>query len=193
MNQTLLVKLAPTPDQHAPDQHAALLRTLEGFNAACNAMAVVAFAGRCANKLGLQERVYYDIREQFGLAAQMTIGAMSKGSAADKGDQSIQPTFRPHGAMVYDERSWSLRFPRVDRVALLTLGGRLEVPFRFGQYADGMRQRPRGQADLLDRPASETVFLLGGERGCARAYTRGRERVLGRGRGRDHLGGDVGW
>ena len=99
MKQTLLVKLAPTPEQHA-----ALLRTLEAFNAACNAIAVVAFAERCANKIDLQKLVYYDIRERFGLSSQMTIRAISKVSEAYKRDKTNQPQFRPHGAMVYDER-----------------------------------------------------------------------------------------
>ncbi|HET8909620.1 MAG TPA: RNA-guided endonuclease TnpB family protein [Ktedonobacterales bacterium] len=150
MKQTLLVKLAPTPDQHA-----ALLRTLETFNAACNAIAVVAFAERCANKIELQKLVYYDIREQFGLSSQMTIRAISKVSEAYKRDKKIQPRFRPHGAMVYDERICS--FPRIDRASLLTLDGRVEVPFRFGSYAEGLLQRTRGQADLLYR--NNTFFL----------------------------------
>src|SRR6185437_12857394 len=127
MKQTLLVKLAPTPAHHA-----ALLRTLETFNAACNAIAAVAFAERCANKIELQRLVYYDIREQFGLSSQMTIRAISKVSEAYKRDRSKQPHFRPHGAMVYDERICS--FPRIDRVSLLTLDGRVEMPFRFGAY-----------------------------------------------------------
>ena len=73
MKQTLLVTLAPTPDQHA-----ALLRTLEAFNAAGNAIAAVAFQERCANKLALQRLVYYDIRAQCALSSQMTIRAISK-------------------------------------------------------------------------------------------------------------------
>ncbi|HEY7339460.1 MAG TPA: RNA-guided endonuclease TnpB family protein [Ktedonobacterales bacterium] len=150
MKQTLLVKLAPEPEQHA-----SLLRTLETFNAACNAIAAVAFAERCANKLALQRLVYYDIREQFGLSSQMTIRAISKVSEAYKRDKKVQPSFRPHGAMVYDERI--LSFPRIDRASLLTLDGRVEVPFRFGAYAEGMLQRTRGQADLLFRNA--TFFL----------------------------------
>jgi len=150
MKQTLLVKLAPTPDQHA-----SLLRTLETFNAACNAIAAVAFAERCANKIELQRLVYYDIREQFGLSSQMTIRAISKVSEAYKRDRSKQPHFRPHGAMVYDERI--LSFPRIDRASLLTLDGRVEVPFRFGAYAEGMLQRKCGQADLLYR--NDTFFL----------------------------------
>jgi len=150
MKQTLLVKLAPTPDQHA-----ALLRTLEAFNAACNAIAAVAFRERCANKLDLQKLVYYDIRAQFDLSSQMTIRAISKVSEAYKRDKKIQPHFRPHSAMVYDERICS--FPRIDRASLLTLDGRVEVPFRFGAYAEGMLQRKRGQADLLFR--NDTFFL----------------------------------
>ena len=103
MKQTLLVKLAPTPEQHA-----ALLRTLETFNVACNAIAAVAFGERCANKIELQRLVYYDIRQQFGLSSQMTIRAISKVSEAYKRDKKVQPTFRPRGAMVYDERILSL-------------------------------------------------------------------------------------
>jgi putative transposase len=43
MKQTLLVNLASTAEQHA-----AVLRTLEAFNAACNAIAQVAFAEHSA-------------------------------------------------------------------------------------------------------------------------------------------------
>src|SRR5581483_6157629 len=64
MKQTLLVKLAPEPEYHA-----ALLRTLETFNAACNAIAEVAYDHREANKLALQRLVYYDVRERFGLSS----------------------------------------------------------------------------------------------------------------------------
>jgi putative transposase len=152
MKQTLLVKLAPTPDQHA-----SLLRTLEAFNAACNAIAAVAFAEHSASKIDLQRLVYYDIRGQFGLSAQMTIRAIAKVAEAYKRDKRIQPQFRPHGAMVYDERICN--FPTPDRVSLLTLDGRVEVPFRFGTYAEGMMQRRRGQCDLLYRRSSDTLFL----------------------------------
>ena len=76
---------------------------------------------------------------------------------ADKRDKSIKPTFRPHGAMVEDERIST--FPTPDRVSLLTLDGRVLVPFRFGVSAEGMLQRRRGQCDLLYRQRSYTFFL----------------------------------
>ena len=57
MQHTVLVTLAP-----APEQHAALLRTLEAFNAACQALAAPAFAEPSARKIDRQKLVYYDIR-----------------------------------------------------------------------------------------------------------------------------------
>jgi IS605 OrfB family transposase len=152
MKQTVLLKLAPTPDQHA-----SLRRTLEACNAACNAVAEVAFAHHLANKIELQKLVYYDLREQFGLSAQMAIRAIAKVAEAYKRDKKVKSSFRPHGAMVYDERICN--FPTVDRVSLLTLDGRVVVPFRFGVYAEGMMQRRRGQCDLLYRKSSNTFFL----------------------------------
>ncbi len=144
MKQTLIVKLAPEPDQHA-----ALLRTLETFNAACNDIAGTAFEQRMANKIELQKLVYYDIRQRFGLSAQMCIRAISKVVEAYKRDREQQPSFRPHGAMPYDERI--MNFARPDRVSLLTLDGRVVVPFRFGAYQEARLDRIRGQADLLYR------------------------------------------
>jgi predicted transposase len=152
MKQTLLIKLAPTSEQHA-----SLLRTLETFNAACNDLAGTAFSERCASKVDLQKLVYYDIRQRFGLSSQMAIRAIAKVVESYKRDKRIKPSFRPYGAMVYDERICS--FPGPDRVSLLTLHGRVVVPFRFGAYAAGRMDRIRGQADLLYRETSNTFFL----------------------------------
>jgi IS605 OrfB family transposase len=152
MKQTMLVKLASTPEDHG-----ALLRTIETFNAACNAIAAVAYEHHIANKLRLQLLVYYDIRQRFGLSSQMVIRAIAKASEAYKRDRAIKPTFRAHGAMTYDQRICS--FPTPDRVSLLTLDGRVVVPLRCGAYAEGMLQRTRGQCDLLYRKRSDTFFL----------------------------------
>lgn len=144
MKQALVVKLAPDTAQHA-----VLLRTLETFNAACNAIADVAFAQRCANKIALQKLVYRDVRQRFGLSAQMAIRAIAKVVTAYKRDKSIKPIFRPHGAMTYDERI--LSWKGIDRVSLLTLDGRILVPVRFGGYQAARMDRIRGQADLVYR------------------------------------------
>lgn len=144
MNTTLMVKLAPTPDQHA-----LLLATMERFNEACNWIADVAFEHRTAGKYKLQKMLYHKIRERFGLSAQMTVRAISKVTEVYKRDKRIKPTFRPHGAIVYDQRILSWR--GIDRVSLLTLRGRELIPVIMGGYQSNRLAAygKRGQADLI--------------------------------------------
>ena len=73
MKQVVQVKLLVDPEQTA-----ALLRTMEAFNAACNIVAGVAFAERTADKIKLQPLVYGRIRGEFGLSAQMAVRCISK-------------------------------------------------------------------------------------------------------------------
>ncbi len=116
MHLTMQVELLPRPEQAD-----AMLRTMERFNATCNALAAVAFAKPCANKVALQKRAYHDIRRDFGLGAQMTVPAIAKVVEVYKRDKTVQPTFRPHGAIVYDQRI--LSWKGADRVSVLTNDG----------------------------------------------------------------------
>ena len=150
MKQSMLLKLAPTPEQHR-----ALLDTMHAFNAACNATAEVAFVLKSANKFELQKHVYGRLRAEFGLPAQMAIRAISKTSEAYKRDKTIQPTFRPEGAIVYDQRVMS--FKGLTQVSLVTLAGRVLVPFLIGGYQEARLQAIQGQADLIYRNG---VFCL---------------------------------
>jgi IS605 OrfB family transposase len=83
----------------------------------------------------------------------MAVRAIAKARGAYKRDKAIQPVFRPLGAVAYDQRilSWKGR----DRVSILTLHGRIEVPVL---YQGRWRTRPgttvRGQADLIYRDAT---------------------------------------
>ena len=144
MKQTMLLKLHPTPEQHR-----ALLETMHAFNAACNAVAEAAFALKRANKFELQKQVYGRLRAEFKLPAQMAIRAISKTSEAYKRDKSIKPTFRPEGAIVYDQRVRS--FKGLLTVSLLTLEGRALIPFVIGAYQQARRGTIQGQADLIYR------------------------------------------
>jgi len=152
MKLALPLKLAPTPQQHA-----ALTLTMQRFNAACDAIAETAFRERCANKVALQKLVYYDIRQRFGLSAQLTIRAISKVVEAYKRDRDIQPRFRPDGAVPYDQRIMSWK--GLERVSLLALGGREIVPVRFGEYQAARIDRRRGQADLVLRKGVFYLFV----------------------------------
>src|SRR3989442_4224425 len=144
MKQTMLLKLTPTEEQHH-----ALLETMHAFNAACNYVASVAFAEKTANKFELQKVVYSELRRTYKLAAQLAIRAISKASEAYKRDKSIQPTFQPEGAIVYDERVMS--FKGLLTVSLLTIQGRVLVPFLIGGYQQTRLDAIKGQTDLIYR------------------------------------------
>ena len=126
MKQTLAGQVGP-----GARTTAALLRTLETFNTACNAIAGVA-SSTAAPTSALQRLVYYDIRERFGFRRRCASGRLPRwrkptsatGEAADFS-----------GAWGHDLRRAYLLVPARDRVSLLTLDGRVEVPFRFGAYA----------------------------------------------------------
>src|SRR6266851_3958071 len=150
MKQTMLLKLAPTTEQHQ-----ALLDTMHAFNEAANYVASVAFAEKTANKFELQKLVYGELRTTYKLPAQLAIRAISKASEAYKRDKSIQPTFRPEGALVYDPRV--MGFKGLSTVSLITLSGRVLVPFIVGGYQEARMNRIKGQADLLYRNG---VFYL---------------------------------
>jgi len=144
MKQTLMVKLAPTAEQHT-----ALLQTMERFNEACNAIADVAFALGAANKFRLQKIAYQDIRAKYALSAQLTIRAISKAIEAYKRDRSIKPAFKPHSAIVYDQRI--LAWKGLDKVSILTLSGRQVIPIRVGGYQEARLDRKVKQTDLILR------------------------------------------
>ncbi len=144
MKQMMLLKLKPTADQHQ-----ALLETMHAFNAACNYVASVAFADKTANKFELQKVVYGELRTTYKLAAQLAIRAISKASEAYKRDKSIKPTFKPEGAIVYDERVMS--FKGLLTVSLLTIQGRVLIPFQVGEYQQARLDAIKGQADLIYR------------------------------------------
>lgn len=142
---TEMLKLAPTPE-HAE----ALLATMRACNAASNRVAEVAYGLGIANKIRLQSEVYGELRERFGLSAQMAVRAIAKACEAYKRDKAIKPVFRPLGAVQYDQRilSWKGR----DRVSILTLDGRIDVPVLYqGRWRTQPGTTVRGQADLIYR------------------------------------------
>jgi len=131
------------------EQHKILLETMHRFNEACNYISEIAFSIKSANKIKIQQIVYRDVRDKFGLSAQHAIRAIAKVSEAYKRDRSIKPEFSPDGAIVYDQRILSWR--KLEAISILTLEGRLKIPIRIGEYQTVRMDRIRGQADLILR------------------------------------------
>ena len=153
MKLVVQIQLLPYRDQ------AAKLRTVvERFNEAANFVAGVAFQQRTANVFELRRLCYSAVRERFGLSSQMAQLAIKTARDAYCRDKTIRTKFRKHAAVAFDQRIMS--FKGIDRVSLLTLEGRVVVPFVLGQYQrEGMRL-PRGQSDLVLRKDGKWFLLV---------------------------------
>jgi putative transposase len=140
------------------EQHRKLLETMKRFNEACNEISRVAFENNTSSKVKIQKLCYYDIREKFGLSAQMVVRAIGKVAESYKanGKETLH-NFKETGAVVYDDRI--LSFKGMEYASILTLEGRIEVPMIISKYHQGIMQgnRVRGQADLI---LQDGVFYL---------------------------------
>jgi IS605 OrfB family transposase len=134
--------------QPMPEQAAVLRRTLEAANAACNYISGVAWETRTFSKFALQKLCYEQVREQFGLSAQMTIRALAKVGDAYKLDKKAKRTFRPLASIAYDDRILSFALPKSE-VSIWTLHGRLAIPFVCGERQRRMLAMRQGESDLL--------------------------------------------
>ena len=146
MLYTLKIRLYPSKEQ--VDQ---LLRTMERFNSACNAISQIAFESKTFGKRILQRFCYYQIRDEFKLPAQMVIRAIAKvcESYSDKTKRDKVHTFKPHGAIVYDDRILTVK--SIDTVSVLTLAGRIPISMSICEYHARILNnalKVRGQTDL---------------------------------------------
>jgi IS605 OrfB family transposase len=128
---------------------------MERFNEACNYLSQLAFSHYTAGQVKLHHLAYRYLREHYGLSAQMAVRAIGKVAETYRRDKSKLIAFKPHSAMVYDQRI--LSFKGLDKVSILTLRGRQIIPIRIGAYQEARINRVIKQTDLILRNG---VFYL---------------------------------
>jgi IS605 OrfB family transposase len=153
MKLTLQIQLLPDKQQARQ-----LKSTMERFNQACSWLAKQAFELQTANKITLQQRFYYELRERFGLSAQMAAICIRHVGGTYSRDKSILPVFRPEAAMPYDSRI--LSFKGIDRISILALEGRLIIPFVMGKYQRERFSLAKGECDLVRRKDGKWFLLV---------------------------------
>lgn len=179
MKLTINLKLQPSPEQHA-----ALLATLERANAACNAASALAWEHQTFGQFALHRLAYTRLRSEFGLTAQMAVRCIAKVADSYKLDRRSRRTFRPHGSIAYDDRI--LRFKPSDQVSIWTLNGRQVIPFVCGDYQRRYLPFRKGEVDLVlhrdtfylnvvcevdEPPTNETGDVLGVDLGVVNIAT----------------------
>jgi IS605 OrfB family transposase len=144
MKLTLQLQLMPTPDQKAN-----LLATMERFNEAAAFAAKVGFEAGVCGQVMIHKLAYHQIRERFGLSAQLAVRAIAKAVECFQRDKTKCPVFKPRSAICYDQRV--LSFKGLTTVSIWSLSGRLLIPLVCGAYQKDRRGRIKGQADLVYR------------------------------------------
>ena len=142
----LVVQIKLLPDAA---QAKALLAYMRAFNLAATHAARVGFDAGVFSQPSIHGRCYYDLRSKFGVSSQTAVRAIGKAVECFSRDKTICPMFAPLGAVTYDHRTFS--FKGIDRVSLLTMGGRILVPYVLGEYQRGKLHHLKGQADLVYR------------------------------------------
>lgn len=132
----------------SPEQHAALLTTLERANEACNYVSEVAWETQTWRQFSLHKLIYYEVRERFGLTAQMAVRVEGKVADAYKLDRKTKRIFRPHGAIAYDDRILKWKLDKLS-VSIWTLEGRQEILFSTGPRQLEWLKFQRGESDLV--------------------------------------------
>jgi IS605 OrfB family transposase len=146
------IKLVPTEEQAQ-----LLLDTITRSNEATDYISDWCWENRTFGKFAIQRALYYDIRSQFDLSAQMTIRAISKVADSYKMDKKTHRKFNPFGAIAYDDRILSYKLP-AQTVSILSLKGRLTIPFATGQRQLNLLRFRQGESDLYYRDG--TFYLL---------------------------------
>lgn len=141
---TVQVRLLPTAEQAS-----ALLATMKSFNEAASFAAKAGFDAGVFSAPSIQKLCYRELRDRFGLSAQMAVRAIGKAAEVFRRDKAKCPEFKPTGAMTYDERI--LSWKGCDKVSILTLGGRQLIAYVFGEYQKAGLARLKGQVDLVYR------------------------------------------
>ncbi|MEZ4726199.1 MAG: hypothetical protein R3E79_03585 [Caldilineaceae bacterium] len=93
------VKLKPNTEQAE-----SLKETLLAANGAAQFVSDFAWMAKSFKQYDLHHACYYDIREKFGLTAQMAVRVIAKVTDSYKPDKKTKRTFAKLGSVAYDSR-----------------------------------------------------------------------------------------
>jgi putative transposase len=129
MQLTVSIKLLPTSAQKQQ-----LLATMRSINAACDYASAYAFEHKAYGMKPLHAAMYRELREKFGLSAQLAVSALAKVRNSYATDTTVCHTFRPKGGIDYDCNSITLK--NLDSISILTTSGREHIATEYGDYRD---------------------------------------------------------
>ena len=129
------------------EQAAALKETLETANAACDFLSELAWDNQTFGQFALHKIGYTGARERFNLSSQVIVRCVSKVADAYKLDKKVRRTFKPFGAICYDDRILTYQLDK-GQISIWTTQGRIKIPFVCGERQKALLQTRQGESDL---------------------------------------------
>ena len=136
------LQLKPTEEQ----AHA-LKETLRVANAACDYLSGLAWGNQTFGQFALHKIGYSGAREQFNLSSQVIVRCVSKVADSYKLDKKVKRTFKPLGAISYDDRILTYQLDK-SQVSIWTTAGRIKISFVCGEPQKVLLQTRQGESDL---------------------------------------------
>lgn len=150
--RTIVCKLAPTPEQVVE-----IDATLRAFASACNFAAETARSIHSTNKVKVQQAGYKEIRDRFGLSANLAIRAIARACAAlkvrEKAHSSFDPTSIDYDARIFSFREWDWTF------SLTLLHSRQRIESKLGERQRAILKGRKPTSAVLVKRRSGGYFL----------------------------------
>ena len=143
MKLTSKVKLITT-QKHFND----LKQTIIVANNACNFISEYAWSNKVFGKYGLHKLLYYIIKKDFNLTAQMVIHCIAKVADAYKLNKMTKRQFKPLGGITYDSRIITWNTKR-QTVSIWAINGRIKIPYLCGDRQKELLNFQQGETDLI--------------------------------------------
>lgn len=140
----LIAQLQLKPTKEQAD---ALRATMQRANEACDFLSALAWEHKTFGQYNLHKLGYNLAKERFGLSAQVVVRCISKVADAYNLDKKTQRTFKPLGAITYDDRILRYKLAK-DCVSIWTLEGRTDIPFVCGERQRELLRNRQGESDL---------------------------------------------
>jgi IS605 OrfB family transposase len=146
MKLTAQIKLVTSAQEKS-----ALEQTLRRANEACDYMSQQAWEKKLFKQFNVHTLCYHAVRKHFpDLSAQIVVRCIAKVADAYKVGKKVTRTFKPLGAISYDERilHW---YTEKSLVSIWTVAGRMKIPFVCGERQRILMETQSGQSDLVYR------------------------------------------
>jgi len=155
-----LIKAVSCKLDASAEQAEALRATFQGFANACNYVLKVSKENHTTNKVKLQHLSYREIRDRYGLTANLAIRAIARVAESSKRKLRKVREFKPT-SVAYDQRIFSY-IPTKEMVSLSTVAGRIKVPLVLGNYQRHLLegQNPTSATVVYRRSSRQRGFYI---------------------------------